>query len=155
MLQHCNPCVLVCIIKSKVGVDFSCILKWLSRMTFAKSKLSCMELQCTNNIDPDDGGSKHLWTVGQFLPDYTVHYPRRQLCSYLSPWEPEISPSWKPTELRAVPSGQTEDRFTNSPCNKNDAGIVFHCNGFSLHYNHMLVDLATPTLERKRLSCVQ
>jgi hypothetical protein len=21
----------------------------------------------------DDGGSKHLWNVGQFLPDYTAH----------------------------------------------------------------------------------
>jgi hypothetical protein len=27
---------------------------------------------------PDDGGSKHLWDVGQFLPDYTALHPRRQ-----------------------------------------------------------------------------
>jgi hypothetical protein len=25
----------------------------------------------------DDGSSKYLWNVGQFLPDYTEQYPRR------------------------------------------------------------------------------
>jgi hypothetical protein len=39
---------------------------------------------------PDDEGSKHLWNVGQFLPNYTAQHPRRQSSSY-SPWEPEIS----------------------------------------------------------------
>jgi hypothetical protein len=27
----------------------------------------------------NDGGSKHLWTIGQFLPDYMSRYPRRQI----------------------------------------------------------------------------
>jgi hypothetical protein len=27
---------------------------------------------------PDYGDSKHLWNVGQFVPDYTAQYPRRQ-----------------------------------------------------------------------------
>jgi hypothetical protein len=27
---------------------------------------------------PDDGDSKHLWNVGQFLPEYKVQLPRRQ-----------------------------------------------------------------------------
>jgi hypothetical protein len=27
---------------------------------------------------PDDGGSKHLWKVGQYLPDDTGQHPRRQ-----------------------------------------------------------------------------
>jgi hypothetical protein len=40
---------------------------------------------------PPLSGSKHLWNVGQFLPDFTVHYPRRQSSLYMSPWEPEIS----------------------------------------------------------------
>jgi hypothetical protein len=26
---------------------------------------------------PDDGGSKHLWNVGQFLRDYTAQQSRR------------------------------------------------------------------------------
>jgi hypothetical protein len=26
---------------------------------------------------PDDGGSKHLWNVSQFLRGYTAQYPRR------------------------------------------------------------------------------
>jgi hypothetical protein len=27
---------------------------------------------------PDDGGSKHLLNVGQYLPDYTAQHPTRQ-----------------------------------------------------------------------------
>jgi hypothetical protein len=30
---------------------------------------------------PDNGGSKHLWNVGQLLLDYTVQHPRRQSSS--------------------------------------------------------------------------
>jgi hypothetical protein len=30
---------------------------------------------------PDEGGSKRLRNVGQFLPDYTVQHPRRQSCT--------------------------------------------------------------------------
>jgi hypothetical protein len=36
---------------------------------------------------PDGGGSKHLWNLGEFLPDYTAH-PKTQSSSYSSPWEP-------------------------------------------------------------------
>jgi hypothetical protein len=32
-------------------------------------------------LHPQDGGSKHLWNVGQFLPDYTAQHPRRQSSS--------------------------------------------------------------------------
>jgi hypothetical protein len=39
---------------------------------------------------PDDGGSKDLWNVGKFLPDYMVLQPRRQQSSYSPPWEPQI-----------------------------------------------------------------
>jgi hypothetical protein len=35
------------------------------------------------------GGSKHLWNVGQFLPDYTAQHSRIQTSSYFSPSEPE------------------------------------------------------------------
>jgi hypothetical protein len=31
-------------------------------------------------IHPDDGSSKILWDVDQYLPDYTVQHPRRQQC---------------------------------------------------------------------------
>jgi hypothetical protein len=41
---------------------------------------------------PNDGGSKHLWNVGQFIQDYTAQHPRRQPASYSSMCEPEISP---------------------------------------------------------------
>jgi hypothetical protein len=34
------------------------------------------------------GGNKLLWTIRQYLPDYMVQHPTRQLSSYLSPWEP-------------------------------------------------------------------
>jgi hypothetical protein len=33
-------------------------------------------------------GSKHLWNVGRFLPDYMAQHPRRQ-SSYLPSLEPE------------------------------------------------------------------
>jgi hypothetical protein len=50
---------------------------------------------------PDDGGSKHLWNVGPFLPDNTTQHPTRQPSSYSSPWERETSHDrYKcPTEL--------------------------------------------------------
>jgi hypothetical protein len=34
-------------------------------------------VRTTISQGPDDGGSKHLWNVSQFLPDYTVQHPRR------------------------------------------------------------------------------
>jgi hypothetical protein len=42
---------------------------------------------------PDDGGSKHLWNVGKFLPDYMTQQPRRRPSLYSPPWEPEITHS--------------------------------------------------------------
>jgi hypothetical protein len=33
---------------------------------------------------PDDGGSKHLWNVGLFLPDCLAQHPRRQSSSAVS-----------------------------------------------------------------------
>jgi hypothetical protein len=41
----------------------------------------------------DDGGSKLLWNIGQYLSDYTMQNRRRQPFSYLSSWVPEISPT--------------------------------------------------------------
>jgi hypothetical protein len=40
----------------------------------------------------DDGGSKHLRNIIQFLSDYMAQCPRRQSSSYSLPWEPEMSP---------------------------------------------------------------
>jgi hypothetical protein len=40
--------------------------------------------------DPDGVGSKLLWNVSWYLPDYTVIYPSRQPSSYLLLWEPQI-----------------------------------------------------------------
>jgi hypothetical protein len=34
---------------------------------------------------PDDGGSNHLWNIGQFIPDYMVQHPRRQSSSNAPP----------------------------------------------------------------------
>jgi hypothetical protein len=31
---------------------------------------------------PDDGGDKHVWNVGQYIPNYTVQRPIRQPSSY-------------------------------------------------------------------------
>jgi hypothetical protein len=36
----------------------------------------------------DDGGSKLLWNVGQYLRSHIAQHPP----SYLLPWKPEISP---------------------------------------------------------------
>jgi hypothetical protein len=34
-----------------------------------------------DDVCHDDGGSKHLWNVNQFVPDYVVQHVRRQLPS--------------------------------------------------------------------------
>jgi hypothetical protein len=44
----------------------------------------CLLGFCTHHHD--DGGSKVLWNVGEFLPDYTALRPRRQPSSYQPPW---------------------------------------------------------------------
>jgi hypothetical protein len=33
---------------------------------------------CFHYHSPDDGGSQHLWNIGQYPPDYTKQHPRRQ-----------------------------------------------------------------------------
>jgi hypothetical protein len=40
---------------------------------------------------PDDGGSKLLWNVGQYLPDYTLLNPRGQPSSYRGSLFPGLS----------------------------------------------------------------
>jgi hypothetical protein len=69
--------------------------------------LGCRTVQCGRNwltfqrcllppsSGPDDGGSKHPRNNGHFLQDYTTQHTRIQSPSYLSPWEPEISPIFK------------------------------------------------------------
>jgi hypothetical protein len=47
---------------------------------------------CYHYRVPDDGGSELLWNVGEYLQVFTVLHLRRQPSSYLSPWEPHISP---------------------------------------------------------------
>jgi hypothetical protein len=49
-----------------------------------------VKMQSSGMLCNDDGGSKHLWNVGQFLPDYMTQHRRRQSSLYSSPWEPEI-----------------------------------------------------------------
>jgi hypothetical protein len=55
---------------------------WLSLLTFQRCLLP------PSADSPDVGGGKHLWNVGKLLPDYTTQHPKRQLSSYMSPWEP-------------------------------------------------------------------
>jgi hypothetical protein len=43
----------------------------------------CSIIRAMSNIE----GSKFFWNVGQYLPDYTVHHPRRQPHSHLTPCE--------------------------------------------------------------------
>jgi hypothetical protein len=40
--------------------------------------MSATEFDSHRNEGRDDGGSKHLWNVCQFLPDYTSKHPRGQ-----------------------------------------------------------------------------
>jgi hypothetical protein len=53
---------------------------------------ACCAFRSPSIHRPDDGGSKHLWNVWQFLPDNTAQHSRSQSSSYSSPSEPEISP---------------------------------------------------------------
>jgi hypothetical protein len=48
-------------------------------------------LMTAMSYNPDDGGNKHLWDVGQLLRYYKAQYSRRLSSSYSPPWEPEIS----------------------------------------------------------------
>jgi hypothetical protein len=59
---------------------------------------------CLHYHRPDDGSSKHLWNVGQFLWDYTAQHPRRQSSSYSPPWGPKISQNGKTITSRVCPS---------------------------------------------------
>jgi hypothetical protein len=38
----------------------------------------CLLLHHQGDNRPDDGGSKYIWHMGQFLPDYTAQHPKRQ-----------------------------------------------------------------------------
>jgi hypothetical protein len=70
---------------------------------FRDVALCCLvEIYDFSNDRPDDGGSKHLWNVCQFVQDCKAQQPRRQPSSYSTPWEPEVSPS-----LDSVPTAAT------------------------------------------------
>jgi hypothetical protein len=49
-----------------------------SRMTGIGFCIGSRSRQIIALTIPDDGGNTHLRNVGQFLPDYTAQYPRRQ-----------------------------------------------------------------------------
>jgi hypothetical protein len=40
---------------------------------------------------PDDGGSKHLWNIGQYLRGYTAQYPSISI-SEMFQWLSDIAP---------------------------------------------------------------
>jgi hypothetical protein len=67
-------------------------------------------LMSESDCRPDDGGSKLFWNVSQYQSDCLVQHPRRQLSSYLSPWESQIS-----SLFRAVQN-----------CLKGSTEILFH-----------------------------
>jgi hypothetical protein len=45
-------------------------------LTTARMSVTVLWYVAPCNLE-DDGGSKHLWNVGQFLRDYTAQHPRR------------------------------------------------------------------------------
>jgi hypothetical protein len=53
----------------------------------------------------DEGWSKHFWNIGHFLPDDTAQHPTGQTSSFLSPWEPEISPTIRSSILHLLAAG--------------------------------------------------
>jgi hypothetical protein len=53
--------------------------------------LTASIITAISRVRSDDGDSKHLWNVGQFLWDYTVQHPGRQSSFYTPPWEPELA----------------------------------------------------------------
>jgi hypothetical protein len=56
----------------------------LQVLTAASLKMTvCWHVDtCRRNCAVSDSGSRHLWNVSQFLPDYTAQHPRRQSSSY-------------------------------------------------------------------------
>jgi hypothetical protein len=75
--------------------DQSCYFKFLvvlHALAWAKDTLWARPcLHVCRDDHPGDGGNKHLWNVGNILPDYTALQLRRQKSTYSPPWEPEIS----------------------------------------------------------------
>jgi hypothetical protein len=45
---------------------------------------------CHQGDSLDVGGSKHLWNVGELLPDYTAQETRKLSSSYSPPWESQM-----------------------------------------------------------------
>jgi hypothetical protein len=48
---------------------------------------------------PDDGGSKHLWNIGQFLRDYTAQQQRRRSSSHIKHFTRDRNHSYRPPAL--------------------------------------------------------
>jgi hypothetical protein len=81
---------------------------------------------------PDDGGSKHLWNVGQFLRDYTAQHPRNQYSRYHSRDNPNAKPEWWPLYQTIGPenvSGSVPSRLNrfSRPLPGYDLGILQDC----------------------------
>jgi hypothetical protein len=90
----------------------------------------------------DDGGSKRLWNVGQFLREYTTQHPRRQSSSYSRQREPEISQNSTLSHL-----------VFSADCNRSalDGAAVF---GFSTHRPVGRRDRARERANRRRTTSV-
>jgi hypothetical protein len=74
-----------------ISVRLKMAVFWVvASCSLVEFKGSCCLLHQGDNR-PDDGGSKHLWNVGKFLPDYTALQSRRQQSSSLHVWLSSVS----------------------------------------------------------------
>jgi hypothetical protein len=77
----------VCATKYRIATGISVVLLLISSSSFCACIDNCPEEHRWNlskrivstrlTHRPDDGDSKHLWNVCQFLPDFTAQHPRR------------------------------------------------------------------------------
>jgi hypothetical protein len=78
----------------KLQTEDDCLLGCYA-MQSGRSLLTFQRCLLISTHHPNDGGSKHLWNVSKLLPYYKAQHPRRLSSSYLPPWEPEISSTFR------------------------------------------------------------
>jgi hypothetical protein len=95
MSSQLLPSILLTICYSWITILFNAVV-WATNNLVVSLLGYCAVQSCWSWLTSQrsgDGGSMHLWNVGQLLWDYVAQYPRRLSASYSQPWQPEISPT--------------------------------------------------------------
>jgi hypothetical protein len=93
----------------------------------------------------DDGGSKHLWNVGQFLPDCTAQHPRRLILSVSQSLKQPGNNSGSMTSGTGDSSPTEEQRWDAGP----KPSIPLKCKGHNIFlWQNLSTGIANIYVER-------